>query len=54
MQEQQFLSESRSASGFSALLLIFVSEALSKEVCVGLPREQFYAHDLCLIAETEE
>jgi hypothetical protein len=41
-------------SVLSPLLFIMVLEALSKEFCVGLPWELFYADDLCLIAETEE
>lgn len=41
-------------SVLSPLLFIIVLEALSKEFCVGLPWELFYADDLCLIAETEE
>ena len=38
----------------SPLLFIIALEALTTEFCVGLPWELFYAHDLCLIAETEE
>lgn len=41
-------------SVLSPLLFILVLEALSKELCVGLPWELFYADDLCLIAESEE
>jgi hypothetical protein len=40
-------------SVLSPLLFIMVLEALSKEFCVGVPWELFYADDLCLIAETE-
>lgn len=41
-------------SVLSPLLFIIVLEALSKEFCVGLPWELFYADDLCLIADTEQ
>ncbi len=41
-------------SVLSPLLFIMVLESLSKEFCVCLPWELFYAADLCLIAETEE
>ena len=36
----------------SPLLFIIVLTVLSQELCVGSSWQLFYAHDLCLIAET--
>jgi len=41
-------------SALSPLLFVIVMEAISREFTVALPWELLYAHDLAVIAETEE